>query len=222
MLEGKEVTPKILETKDSNIPVGITKSKQSTRGFDIEKIIQKKEPLSKLDSDKMQKMLEGKEVTPKILEKKDSNISVRIPKGPLSKLDHDKMQEMLNKETEIDSFKEFYIIESQRAFATTKFLDKTISDNPEMSSKTIEIINKLKELYELRGTYYLNKLNNDLEKNKHIDIFLIDNNINQLQDEFRYQEGSSVFTSQNEFVGLLILLTQLRTKANSKKCLKMI
>ena len=79
MLEGKEVTPKILETKDSNIPVGITKSKQSTRGFDIEKTIQKKEPLSKLDSDKMQKMLEGKEVTPKILEKKDSNISVRIP-----------------------------------------------------------------------------------------------------------------------------------------------
>ena len=76
-----------------------------------------------------------------------------------------------------------------------------------MSTKKIEIINKLKKLYELRGTYYLNKLNNDLEKNKHIDIFLIDNNINQLRDEFRYQEGSSVFTSQNEFVRLLILLT---------------
>ena len=93
---------------------------------------------------------------------------------------------------------------------------KKNSDNPEMSSKKIEIINKLKELYQLRGTYYLNKLNNDLEKNKHIDIFSIDNNINQLQDEFRYQEGSSVFTSQNEFVRLLILLTQLRTKTNSK------
>ena len=90
--------------------------------------------------------------------------------------------------------KEFYINESQRAFITINLLDKKISDNLNMSSK-------------IRGPYYLNLFNNDLEKNKHIDIFSIDNNINQSQDEFRYQEGSSVFTSQNKFVRLLILLT---------------
>ena len=85
-----------------------------------------------------------------------------------------------------------------------------------MSSEKSEIINRLKELYGLRGTYFLNKLNNDLEKNILINIRLIDTEINQLQDELRYQEGSGVFTSQNEFVKLLILLTQLRTKTNSK------
>ena len=75
----------ILEKKDSNIPVGITKLKQSTQGFDIKKLLEKKEPLSKLDSDNMLEMLEGKEVTPKMLEKKE----------PLSKLDSDNMLEML-------------------------------------------------------------------------------------------------------------------------------
>ena len=45
---------------------------------------------------------------------------------------------------------------------------------------------------------------------------MIDTEINQLQDELRYQEGSGVFTTQNEFVKLLIILTQLCTKTNSK------
>ena len=103
--------------------------------------------------------------------------------------------------------KEFYINESQTAFITINLLDKKISDNPKMSSKKVEITNKLKEFYKLRGPYYLNLFNNDLEKNKHIDIFSIDNNINQSQDEFRYQEGSSVFISQNKYVRLLVLLT---------------
>ena len=86
-----------------------------------------------------------------------------------------------------------------------------------MSSKKIKIRNNLKELYELRKIYFTNKYTNNLEKNKAIDIFLIDNDINKLQDELRDQEGSGMFTSQNEFVKLLTLLTQLLTKTNSKK-----
>ena len=38
-----------------------------------------------------------------------------------------------------------------------------------------------------------------------------------MEDEFRKQQGSSVFTCQNKFVKLLTLLTQLLTKNNSKK-----
>ena len=46
---------------------------------------------------------------------------------------------------------------------------------------------------------------------------MIDNDVNKLQDKLRDQEGSGVFTSQNELVKLLILLTQLITETNSKE-----
>ena len=69
-------------------------------------------------------MLEGKEVTPKMLEKKDSNIPVRKPKESLSKLDNDKMIEMLKNKAETDKSKEFYINESQKAYATINYLNK--------------------------------------------------------------------------------------------------
>ena len=72
-------------------------------------------------------------------------------------------------------------------------------------------------MYELRAAYYLNKFNNDLEKNMSINIHSIDSEINQLQDKIKYQKASGMFTSQNEFVKLLTLLTQLLTKTNSKK-----
>ena len=72
-------------------------------------------------------------------------------------------------------------------------------------------------MYEIRGASFLNKFNNDLEKNMSINIRLIDNEINQLQDKIKYQKCSGMFTSQNEFVKLLILLTQLLTKTNSKE-----
>ena len=38
-----------------------------------------------------------------------------------------------------------------------------------------------------------------------------------MEDEFRKQQGSSVFKYQNKFLKLLTLLTQLLTKNNSKK-----
>ena len=45
----------------------------------------------------------------------------------------------------------------------------------------------------------------------------LDDQIRRLEDEFRDQKGSGTFTSQNKFVKLLNLLTQLLTKNNSKK-----
>ena len=46
---------------------------------------------------------------------------------------------------------------------------------------------------------------------------MIDDNVNTLLNKLRDQEGSGVFTYQNDFVKLLTLLTQLLTKNNSKK-----
>ena len=159
---------------------------------------------------------ENKVIANILLEKKDSNIPVRIS-GPLSKLDIDKMTEMLNDNKKDNTIKEYYKNEAQRASATIKILDKKISKNLTMSSKKIEIITQLKKLHNLRGEYFVNKFNNDPEKNEFMDLTSIDHNINKLQDEFRNQEGSGVFTYQNEFVKLLNLLAQLFTKKNSKK-----
>ena len=79
-----------------------------------------------------------------------------------------------NEEAKTDeTFKEYYKNEAQRAFATIKIFDKKISNNSKMSREEREIINRLIELYNLRGTYFLNKLNNDLEKNMFINIRLI-------------------------------------------------
>ena len=86
-----------------------------------------------------------------------------------------------------------------------------------MSSEKSEIINKLIKLHSLKETYYLNKTNNNSEKNKETDITLLNRKITELEKFFRDQGGSGVFTSKNEFVKLLILLTQLLTKTSSKE-----
>ena len=54
-------------------------------------------------------------------------------------------------------------------------------------------------------------------RNKKDDLSAIDDDIHKLEDEFRNQKGSGMFTYQNKFVKLLTLLTQLLTKNNSKK-----
>ena len=86
-----------------------------------------------------------------------------------------------------------------------------------MSVIKIIVINELKNLYAQRETYFRNNFNNNPEKNKSIKLRSIDDEICKLEDEFRKQQGSSVFTYQNKFVKLLTLLTQLLTKNNSKK-----
>ena len=112
--------------------------------------------------------------------------------------------------------KKIYEDESKREQAKIKFFDKKIRDNTTMSTKEINIITQLKELYVLRGQYFTNKFNNEPEKNKFIAIRSIDNNIYQLEDELRDQKGSGAFTYQNDFVKLLNLLAQLLIKNNSK------
>ena len=107
--------------------------------------------------------------------------------------------------------------EAQRSFEEIKKINKIISDNPNMSSEKSEIINKLIKLYSLKETYYLNKVNNNSEKNKETDMTLLNREIAELEKIFRDQRGSSVFISKNEFVKLLSLLTQLLTKTSSKE-----
>ena len=97
--------------------------------------------------------------------------------------------------------------EAQRSFEEIKKINKSISDNPNISGEKSEIINKLIKLHSLKNTYYLNKANNNSEKNKETDITLLSREITELGKIFRDQGGSGLFTSKSEFVKLLILLT---------------
>ena len=106
---------------------------------------------------------------------------------------------------------------NQKKYEKTNFLMKRIKNNPTMSTKEINIITQLKELHGLRRQYFINKFNNELEKNKAINLKLIDDHIRQLENELRNKKGSRTFTYENKFVELLTLLTQLLTKNNSKK-----
>ena len=85
--------------------------------------------------------------------------------------------------------------EAQRSFKEIKHFNKIISDNPNMSSEKSEIINKLIKLHSLKETY-LNKSNNNSEKNKETDITLLDRERTELEKFFRDQRGSGVFTSK--------------------------
>ena len=73
----------------------------------------------------------------------------------------------------------------------------------------------MKSQYTIRKNYFNIKLNDP--KSKTPKLRSLDDQIRKLEDEFRDQKGSKTFTYQNKFVKLLILLTQLLTKNNSKK-----
>ena len=142
-------------------------------------------------------MIEENKAIPYILlEINDSNIPVQ-KSVLLSKLDPDDMLKMLDNNQGDKTIKKYYKKETEKASATIKFLNKKISENPIMSSKKIDIITQLKELYGLRELFFMNKFNSKPEKNISIDIKLIDNDINTLKDKLRDQEGSGVFTYQN-------------------------
>ena len=134
----------------------------------------------------------------------------------LKKLDPEYMVKLANIGKD-GTFKKYYKDEIERASSTINFLNKKIKEDPTMLSEKINIINQLKELYTSRENYFTNKSNDEPEKNKDINIKLIDDNIIILLNKFRDQEGSDVFTYQNDFVKLLTLLTQLLAKNNSKK-----
>ena len=110
---------------------------------------------------------------------------------------------------------EFYEYELNISNSRIKYFDKIIKENPKMSAKKIDIINQLKSLYTIRKDYFKIKIYNP--ESKTLDLKSLDNQIRKLEDEFRDQKGSGTFTSQNKFVKLLTLLTQLLTKNNSKK-----
>ena len=90
-----------------------------------------------------------------------------------------------------------------------------IKENPKMSTKKIDIINQLKSLYTMRKDYFKIKIYDPESKTPNVRS--LDDQIRKLEDEFRDQKGTGTFTSQNKFVKLLTLLTQLLTKNNSKK-----
>ena len=110
---------------------------------------------------------------------------------------------------------EFYEYELNISDSRIKYLDKIIKENPKMSSKKKYIINQLKSLYTMRKDYFKIKIYNPESKTP--DLKSLDDQICKLEDEFRDQKGSGTFTSQNKFVKLLTLSTQLLTKNNSKK-----
>ena len=110
---------------------------------------------------------------------------------------------------------EFYEYELNISNSRIKYLDKIIKENPKMSAKKIDTMNQLKSLYAMRKDYFKIKIYDP--KSKTPNLRSLDDQIRKVEDEFRDQKDSGTFTSQNKFVKLLTLLTQLLTKNNSKK-----
>ena len=135
---------------------------------------------------------------PKLIDIKKDPIKKRI-----KKLDAEEIERKLKEG-------EFYEYELNISDSRIKYLDKIIKENPKMSDKEKDIISQLKSLYTIRKDYFKFKIYNP--ESKIPDLRSLDDQIRKLEDEFRDQKGSGTFTSQNKFVKLLTLLTQLLTK----------
>ena len=109
---------------------------------------------------------------------------------------------------------EFYEYELNISDSRIKYLDKMIKENPKISAKKKDIINQLKSLYAFRKDYFKTKIYNPEIKTP--DLKPLDDRIRNLENEFRDQKGSRTFASQNKFVKLLTLLTQLLTKNTAR------
>ena len=125
----------------------------------------------------------------------------------LKKIDTEKIKRSLKDN-------EFYNYELNTSDSRIKYFDKIIKENPKLSAKKIDIINQLKSLYTTRKDFFKIKIYNP--ESEPPDLRSLDDQIRKLEDEFGDQKGSGTFTSQNKFVKLLTLLTQLLTKNNSK------
>ena len=160
----------------------------------------------------LKKIDESKEFLEKIKKnyenKKYTSADESIKKSNAKAEDDRKVNEILKK---------CYEKEAQKTSEEVEKFNKIINDNPDTSSEKSEIINKLIELYRLRQIYYLNKVNNNSEINKAINIALLNSDINELEKRLRDQEGKKSFTSQKEFAELLTFLAQLHAGNNSKK-----
>ena len=109
---------------------------------------------------------------------------------------------------------EFYEYELNISDSRIKYLDKIIEENPKMSAKKKDIINQLKSLYTIRKDYFKIKIYNP--ESKPPDLKSLDDQICDLEKEFRGQKGSGVFTSQKEFAKLLTFLAQLLINNTAK------
>ena len=98
---------------------------------------------------------------------------------------------------------------AERSIKEIEKYNKMINDNPDMSSKKKEIINELIELYNLMPLYYLNKIDNNLEKHKEIDYNVINSKINDLRLKLIMHQGKG-------YVNLPIFLSKLNGP-NSKE-----
>ena len=87
-----------------------------------------------------------------------------------------KDREEVSKNTD-KKLKEYDTKEAQTASLEIEKYNKIINDNLEMSSEKSEIINKLMELYSLKRTYNLNKIDNNLKANENINSVLIESDI---------------------------------------------
>ena len=101
--------------------------------------------------------------------------------------------------------KKYYKDEVQDAFKEIEKLNKLINDNPEMSSEKREIT----EVYNLKNLYYLNKIDNNLEKNKEINYKAINSKITDLRLKLIMHKGKG-------YVNFPILLSKLNV-TNSKE-----
>ena len=165
-----------------------------------------------ISSELLQKINESKELVKKI-KKYDENKKYASADEVLKKLNA--RSENDRKVNEV--LKKYYEEESQRASERVEKFNKTINDNPDMSSEKSEIINKLIDLYGLIQIYYFNKIDNNSKANEKIDDVSVSREINELEKRLRDQRGSGMFTSQKEFPKLLTFLARLHAGNNYKK-----
>ena len=158
---------------------------------------------------------ESKELL-KEIEEYDKNKKYKLADEIFKEID-DRKKENIRKSDEV--LKEYYAREAQRASEKVEKFNKMINDNLDMSNEKSEMINRLKELYQIIQLYYLNKIDDNLEKNEGINNTLINSEINELERKLRDlpKKSSGMFILQKSFIKLLTLLAQLYFKNNTKK-----
>ena len=87
---------------------------------------------------------------------------------------------------------EFYEYELNISDSRIKYLDQIIKKSPKMSAKKIDLINKSKSLYTIRKDYFKIKIYNP--KSEPPDLKSLDDQMHDLEKEFRDQKGKGTFT----------------------------
>ena len=170
----------------------------------------------KILSESLEKNINESKELLKEIEEYDKNKKYKLADEIFKEID-DRKKENIKKSDEV--LKEYYAREAQRASEKAEKFNKMINDNLDMSNEKSEMINRLKELYQIIQLYYLNKIDDNLEKNEGINNTLINSEINELERKLRDlpKKSSGMFILQKSFIKLLTLLAQLYFKNNTKK-----